>query len=478
MSISFKYNPWYGVYQYRSDSPAFEVDSPFYASGPVVSSAGLSGSLTSLSDGSSYLVAGSNVNITTGSSGAVTISSTAAGASASSILIFQPGGTPVSNVFTSWTDIMTELGNTYGQVIIEIDTTFGVATVPAGLHDFEKRVILQGIRGGFSFPPVLNLSDGAVLIDPNTIQDIELIHQATTEPNIRISNDGVVVMRRCYVTLSTGTQPFVRLDGSTAAFITLDEPSVILNSSMVPFADLLDTSYLSLGTTRGIIVNNNNLISGVAGTSFTLSNDSSLYVEGVPALPTNPNFLGDLYPFPLSNSALVTYDDTKLAGALLGTAFVQDAIDVLKNRWNSTTANSLFVTSSLAIRGNEASIDSPLDKGKDTFFYVSGSISSKNTLTSGAALFGGDVVISGSLCLASGSNLPTGMVFLDGASPGSAIVLNSLVSSNSMIFLTKQSFAQPNGLIAVSSKSPGSFTITSSHNGDNDSVAYMIINPS
>ena len=44
-------------------------------SGPVLSSA-FSGSLTHLTDGSSYLVAGANVTITTGSSGAVTIQST------------------------------------------------------------------------------------------------------------------------------------------------------------------------------------------------------------------------------------------------------------------------------------------------------------------------------------------------------------------------------------------------------------------
>lgn len=41
--------------------------------------AGISGSLTKLTDGTSYLIAGSNVTIVTGSNGAVTISSTAAG---------------------------------------------------------------------------------------------------------------------------------------------------------------------------------------------------------------------------------------------------------------------------------------------------------------------------------------------------------------------------------------------------------------
>ena len=46
---------------------------------PLVASSGLSGSLTQLADGSSYLVEGSGVTITSGSTGQVTISATGAG---------------------------------------------------------------------------------------------------------------------------------------------------------------------------------------------------------------------------------------------------------------------------------------------------------------------------------------------------------------------------------------------------------------
>lgn len=54
--------------------------SPLYIGSPVIFGAeGLSGSLTKLADGTSYLIAGTNVTITTGSNGAVTISSTATG---------------------------------------------------------------------------------------------------------------------------------------------------------------------------------------------------------------------------------------------------------------------------------------------------------------------------------------------------------------------------------------------------------------
>lgn len=54
-------------------------------SGNLVATSGISGSLTNLADGTSYLIAGSNVEIVTGSNGAVTISSTASGASGASL---------------------------------------------------------------------------------------------------------------------------------------------------------------------------------------------------------------------------------------------------------------------------------------------------------------------------------------------------------------------------------------------------------
>lgn len=53
-----------------------DIASDINATGAIIAHGGLSGSLTSLADGSSYLVAGSGIAITTGSSGQITISST------------------------------------------------------------------------------------------------------------------------------------------------------------------------------------------------------------------------------------------------------------------------------------------------------------------------------------------------------------------------------------------------------------------
>jgi phage gp45-like len=71
-----------------------------------------------------------------------------------------------------------------------------------------------------------------------------------------------------------------------------------------------------------------------------------------------------------------------------------------------------------------------------------------------------------------------GTVVLNGANPGTATVSNSLVTANSLIFLTKQTNVHSgNGTVSVTSKGSGTFSITSDHNGDTDTVAYQIINP-
>ena len=63
----------------------------------------------------------------------------------------------------------------------------------------------------------------------------------------------------------------------------------------------------------------------------------------------------------------------------------------------STTAGSVYTTGSFAFVGNEAGVDSPLDKGSDVNFYVKGTAGSRGTSTAGTALFSGDLYVSGTL---------------------------------------------------------------------------------
>ena len=114
-----------------------------------------------------------------------------------------------------------------------------------------------------------------------------------------------------------------------------------------------------------------------------------------------------------------------------------------------------------------------IDSGSNMF--VEGTLN-----VSGSTAFTGSVKVASTfqLQLPTGSNQQAGTAVLDGANPGTVTVSNSLVTANSIIMLTKQTLNHTNGYVAVSAKSAGSFTITSNHNGDTDTVGWFIINNS
>ena len=91
----------------------------------------------------------------------------------------------------------------------------------------------------------------------------------------------------------------------------------------------------------------------------------------------------------------------------------------------------------------------------------------------------GSLLVTGNVLFASGSDKTMGTFVLNGGNPGTATVSNNLVSATSLIFLTKQTNVNSgNGTVSITSKGSGTFNVTSDHNGDADTVAYLIINPS
>lgn len=159
--------------------------------------------------------------------------------------------------------------------------------------------------------------------------------------------------------------------------------------------------------------------------------------------------------------------------------------------WFSTTAGSIYTSGSVAIVGDGDEygvIDSPLDKGADVFFYVSGSISGSGAEDK-KALFGGDVRISGSLTIGTGSvivtsnnvqftgydmrlerdaadlmfydpNNPTGLsltdLYLNGGTPGSPV--NSVQYNSAGTFAGSANFTYDGRLYLTGSFSQGSFS--------------------
>lgn len=105
-----------------------DVSAPnLYASGVVTASLGLSGSLTQLSDGRSYLVAGSDITITSESNGPVTISGVTPSSAQYVVLSLDPSLTQ-ERVLTPGTGILLSDGGANSNVTLSIDDSV-VATV-------------------------------------------------------------------------------------------------------------------------------------------------------------------------------------------------------------------------------------------------------------------------------------------------------------------------------------------------------------
>ena len=138
---------------------------------------------------------------------------------------------------------------------------------------------------------------------------------------------------------------------------------------------------------------------------------------------------------------------------------------------NGVSATALLATGSCTITGSLTL------NGQTTFASLSNNTFTGNQIVS-ASIYIAPNSDNNQLYLPSGSNKQTGLATLNGGNPGTVTISNTNVTANSIIMLTKQTLAHPNGYVAISSKGSNTFTITSNHNGDTDVVAFMIINPS
>jgi hypothetical protein len=136
----------------------------------------------------------------------------------------------------------------------------------------------------------------------------------------------------------------------------------------------------------------------------------------------------------------------------------------------STTPDAIFTSGSAAFKGNEF-IDSPADKGADVYFYVSGSTTQK-------ALFGGDVRISGSLTVGTGSVTLTSNDIQFGSSTNKIELSgNDLRFYDSSNTSGRTLSALVSGLVPIESKyiSSDTQTVTFSNlDGDTDKQYYLI----
>lgn len=259
--------------------------------GAVKFNAGLSGSLTRLTDGTSYLIAGSNVTIVTGSNGAVTISSTggsgAPGGSDTQVQ-FNDGGTTFGGdsglTYNKTTDTLSvvnvSMTATNDQVWSLKDNSAGALNISAGVSnnrwtfntgDGQERLgFWDGVRASFGD-----------INDP----DLNIQHDGT---NSLIENKtGQLILSGANGLTVSGSTKFIhglsgsltKLPDGTSYLIAGSNVTITTGSSGAVTVAATSTSTPPAGNTTEIQFNNAGSFGASANLSFT-SASNTLAVTG------------------------------------------------------------------------------------------------------------------------------------------------------------------------------------------------------
>ena len=534
--------------------------------GPVNFNEGLSGSLTSLTDGSPYLIAGSNIIIATQSNGAISISSTASAVDSffqSSIndSIFTTGSVAIRGT----NSLISSSYNAGSDVFFYVSGSTNVSGSSAKIALFGGDLVTSGSisvsNGGSIVGNLTAVNNVGILGDLNVMSDALIAGDITGSFGLKIASGssfgGVArfesglsgsltklrdgssyLIAGSNIIISSASNGAISISstasgtGGDSFFQSLVTGSIFTTGSVaIRGANTLISSSYSVGSDVFFYVSGSTNVTGstakvalfggdiVTSGSISVSNGGS--VVGNLTAVNNVGILGDLN---VMSDALIAGDITGsaslriasgstfngpakfnsgLSGSLTnlsdGSSYIRAGSNITVSTssngsltissiasgasyFNSTTQGSIFTTGSVSFSGNQVGIDAPTDIGNDVFFYVSGSIGSKNTSTQGTAVFGGDVRVSGSLTVGTGSVTITSndIQFGDSAtkieksgnnlkislSGGNLLIASGAISSNSGLTgsLTRLSDGTPyllagNG-ISITTGSSGAITIT------------------
>ena len=308
------------------------------STGYVSASMGLSGSLTRLVDGTSYLAAGSNVTITSASNGQVIINSTAAGT---------VDGAGAATRLAYWADadtLMSDPGFHFNGFTLGLTGSASGVTSALDIHR-----LYSNTAGNSS----ITSHDGAsgILIDYDVTSAVAGGQFQKHNP-IWVKYDQSAPSHAGTV---QGTGIKVEMTGSTSGVQTMDGISVIVNNP----------GSLASDASRGISIN------APAGWVDGTANGSHLRCF-------SQADTGDYFDISVGASG-ITQLTTVDAGAAVAHLNLKPDGKVLILSGGAVT--------SVADESTYA----------DTCFFVSGTVDSRGTAVAGTSLFGGDLHVSGNL---------------------------------------------------------------------------------
>ena len=399
----------------------------------------LSGSLTKLTDGTSYLIAGANVTVTTGSSGAVTIASTASGgggsgdAGASYVVLSATGSLANERVLTAGEGISVTDSGAGGNVTIALSGLTVTASVYSGYCTGSLQwgsttwADFHTVVGNFtdSLQNGITRSDSTFTVVSGGLyyfqSDFNYLNPAGYTAWRLSGSNGTIIQRTKYggddgsggiltgifSAVANETFKFQYAWKNNVGYVSIWIPTDPIDgenmrTGVINIFRIADPFKYSTGSDPGgsdtqVQFNDGGVLSGDSGFSYnkiTNALSSSFMVA-------TSGFSGSLTKLTDGTSYLVAGNNVSITTGSTGAVTISStASGGGDSFFSSTTSGSIFTSGSVAIRGGESAVDAPSDKGTDVFFYVSGSTEAG----SGVSLFGGNVTTSGSLRAASSTS--------------------------------------------------------------------------
>ena len=307
--------------------------------GATVHDLGMSGSLTHLSDGTSYLLEGANITITSSSNGAVTIASTGGGGSSLWTSDFADSTYITGSVLLAGGSGFTQVSDAGEDVISYIDGTAGGKDDPvAGVTVFAGDIVTSGaIWGGYDANVAGTVAGQTYLrhvSDTISFSDTEILPGADFDPNTAF-----------YVSGALGS-----LTALTPGFAGFGGDAQILGNLAVGQGGPPGT-YGITGSITEVSLGQPYLI---AGSNVTVTSESN---------------------------GSITIASTGGGGSSL---------------WTSDFLDSTYITGSVLLAGSSGHTQVS-DAGTDVQNYINGISAAKDGPAPGVTLFDGDIVTSGSI---------------------------------------------------------------------------------